>query len=82
MTLHTTLSREAEVQKVLNTLRPAMEADGGGVELVEISDMGIIKVRFKGACLLCPSINLTLKFGLIQTLKQNLSWVTDVQKTN
>jgi Fe-S cluster biogenesis protein NfuA len=75
------MEKEQSVIEILNTLRPAMEADGGGCEFVGLEG-DVVKVRFKGACLLCPSINLTLKFGLIKTLKEKLPWVTDVVKVN
>lgn len=71
---------EQEVTQVLQTLRPAMEADGGGVELVSVLD-GVVTLRFKGACLLCPSQSLTLNLGIAQTLKQQLSWITVVKQT-
>ena len=73
--------KEIEVRQVLMTLLPAMEADGGGVELVAIEE-DCIKVRFRGACLLCPSINLTMKFGLVKTLQDKLPWVKQVLKVD
>ena len=72
--------QEFEVKKVLETLRPAMETDGGGVELISVNN-GIVSVKFIGACLLCPSIDLTMKFGLIKTLKEKLPWVKEVIRT-
>jgi Fe-S cluster biogenesis protein NfuA len=41
------------VQKALNEIKPALEADGGSVELVEVSDLGVVKVRMTGACAGC-----------------------------
>jgi Fe-S cluster biogenesis protein NfuA len=73
-------TKEIEVQQVLNTLLPAMEADGGGVELVCVID-DIVSVRFKGACLVCPSIGMTMKFGIIKTLQEKLPWIKEVTKT-
>jgi Fe-S cluster biogenesis protein NfuA len=72
--------KELEVKEVLKTLQPAMEADGGGVELVSVID-DVVTVRFKGACLLCPSIGMTMKFGVAKTLQEKLPWVTNVIKT-
>ena len=71
--------QEIQVQQVLKTLLPAMEADGGGVELVSIKD-NVVTVKFKGACLLCPSIGMTLKYGITKTLQDNLPWVKSVNK--
>ena len=74
-------SQELEVKQVLKTLLPAMEADGGGVDLVSVND-GIVLVKFKGACLLCPSIGMTMKFGITKTLQDKLPWVKEVIKIN
>lgn len=73
------IEREKEVRQVLATLLPAMEADGGGVELVSVED-GTVRVRFLGACLLCPSIGLTMKFGVLRALREHLGWVEEVIK--
>lgn len=54
-----------------------METDGGGVELVAVEGNRVV-VRLYGACLNCPSINLTMKFGIGQTLRQQLTWVDEV----
>lgn len=69
-------SREM-VEQVLDRLRPAMEADGGGVDLVSIQD-GVVAVRMKGMCLACPSVKMTLKQGIEKTLRQHFPWVTEV----
>lgn len=54
-----------------------MQADGGDVELVSI-DGGSVMVRFRGTCLCCPSIELTLRRGIEKTLRERLPWVKDV----
>jgi Fe-S cluster biogenesis protein NfuA len=66
------------VEEVLNRIRPAMQADGGNVELVSAEESGIISVRLQGTCLSCPSAGLTLKQGIERTLKEHLDWVTEV----
>ena len=70
-------NQEIEIQSVLKTLQPAMEGDGGGVELVSFED-GVVKLKFRGACLICPSIGMTLKLGIEKTLKEKLPWVETV----
>jgi Fe-S cluster biogenesis protein NfuA len=75
------ITRELEVKQVLKTLLPAMEADGGGVELVSVVD-DVVIVQFKGACLLCPSVGMTMKFGLTKALQEKLPWIKQVIKTN
>lgn len=71
--------RIAEVEAVLNTLRPAMEADGGGVDLVGVVE-GSIEVRLKGMCLDCPSASQTMRLGIERTLKESLPWVREVHR--
>lgn len=68
----------AEVQGVLDTLRPYMRADGGDVELVGI-DAGIVKVRLQGACGTCPSSTVTLRLGIEAQLKQRIPGVQGVE---
>ena len=69
--------RRLEAERVLDLVRPAMEADAGGVAIVNI-DGGVVSVCFRGTCLNCPSINLTLSLGIERTLKQHLPWVRHV----
>ncbi len=70
-------SREEQVKAVLASLQPAMEADGGGVELVEVDGDNVV-VRFIGTCLACPSIGMTFKHGVVKALAENLNWIKDV----
>jgi Fe-S cluster biogenesis protein NfuA len=71
-------NHEAEqVTEVLRCLQPAMQADGGGVELVSI-EHGVVSVRLKGTCLACPSSSLTMKLGIERTLKEKIAWVKEV----
>lgn len=67
-----------EVKKVLETIRPALQADGGDVELVEVSADGIVKVRLIGACGHCPMSTMTLKMGIERTLKEQVPGVKEV----
>ncbi len=67
-----------EVKKALELIRPALQADGGDVELVEISDDGVVKVRLKGACGSCPMSTMTLKMGIERTLKEKVPGVKEV----
>jgi Fe-S cluster biogenesis protein NfuA len=65
------------VEQLLDTIRPAMQADGGDVQLVSV-DGGTVSVRLKGMCLFCPSASLTLKEGIERTLRDQLQWITSV----
>ena len=67
-----------QVEKVLEEIRPGLQADGGDVELVDIED-GVVKVRLKGACAGCPMSQMTLSFGIEKILKEKVPGVTKVE---
>jgi Fe-S cluster biogenesis protein NfuA len=67
-----------EVKDVLDQIRPGLQADGGDVELIEITDDGVVKVRLVGACHGCPMSTLTLKNGIERTLKKKIPEVKEV----
>lgn len=66
------------VEKALDSIRPALMADGGGVELVDIED-GIVKVRLQGACGTCPSALMTLKQGIEVKVKEDVPEILEVE---
>ena len=68
----------AKVQEVLNMLRPYLQADGGDVELIDITSDGIVQLRLQGACGTCPSSTYTLKMGIEEQLKQYIPGITEV----
>lgn len=68
-----------QVQQSLDTVRPALQADGGDVELVDVSDEGVVSVRLTGACGGCPMSTMTLKMGIERTLRQHVPEVTRVE---
>jgi Fe-S cluster biogenesis protein NfuA len=68
-----------EVEKVINDIRPNLQADGGDIELVDVSINGIVKVRLRGACSGCPGAVYTLKNGVERLLKQRIPQVTAVE---
>ena len=67
-----------KVEAVLGKIRPMLQADGGDVELVEVSDDGIVKVKLTGACSGCPMSQMTLKMGIEKFLKQEIPEVKEV----
>jgi Fe-S cluster biogenesis protein NfuA len=67
-----------EVKEVLEMIRPALQADGGDVELVEVSEDGIVKVKLVGACGHCPMSTMTLKMGIEKTLMEKVPGVKEV----
>jgi Fe-S cluster biogenesis protein NfuA len=68
----------AEVEQALDTIRPALQADGGDIELVNVGEDGVVQVRLTGACAGCPMSQMTLKMGVEKTLKKIVPQVTSV----
>ena len=73
-----TPSLRDRVQNVLNLIRPAVQADGGDVELVDVSSDGVVQIRFHGACHGCPSSTMTLQMGIERNLREKVPEVTQV----
>ena len=67
-----------EVERALNEIRPFLQADGGDLELVEVTEDGVVKVRLTGACGSCPFSQMTLKMGVEQALKKMVPSVREV----
>jgi Fe-S cluster biogenesis protein NfuA len=67
-----------KIEEVLKKIRPALQADGGDVELVDVVD-GVVKVRLTGACGSCPMSTMTLKMGVEQTLKEQIPEIKKVE---
>ena len=66
------------VEEALKKIRPALEADGGGIELVDVVD-GVVRVRLEGACKGCPGAQMTLKMGVERVLKEEIPEVKSVE---
>jgi Fe-S cluster biogenesis protein NfuA len=66
------------IQGVLNLIRPAVQADGGDVELVDVAADGTVQIRFHGACHGCPSSTMTLQNGIERNLREKVPEVTRV----
>ncbi|HXE55853.1 MAG TPA: NifU family protein [Tepidisphaeraceae bacterium] len=77
-TTDSNLSFRDRVQGVINLIRPAVQADGGDIELVNVADDGVVQIRFHGACHGCPSSNLTLQMGIERNLRDRIPEVTRV----
>jgi len=69
-----------KVEKALEEIRPALQADGGDVELVDVNQEGVVKVRLTGACGCCPMSTYTLKLGIEQKLKEKIPEVKQVEQ--
>ncbi|MDZ7316581.1 MAG: NifU family protein [candidate division KSB1 bacterium] len=66
-----------QVEAVLDMIRPALMADGGNVELVDVTD-GIVKLRLQGACHGCPMSQMTLRMGIERELRRHLPGIQQV----
>lgn len=67
-----------QVEKALEKIRPALQRDGGDIELVDITEDGVVQVRLTGACGGCPMSQMTLKMGVEKALKEEVPGVTRV----
>ena len=66
------------VQGVINLIRPAVQADGGDIELVDVRDDGVVQIRFHGACHGCPSSTMTLQMGIERNLRERVPEIRQV----
>ncbi|MCD6287902.1 MAG: NifU family protein [Candidatus Hydrogenedentes bacterium] len=69
---------KAKVTEVIDKIKPYLRADGGDIELVEVDDEGVVKVRLQGACRGCPGARMTLKMGVEARLKKEVPDVVRV----
>ena len=67
------------IQAAIEKIRPMLKADGGDVELVDVSADGIVQVRLQGACSGCPMSQMTLKNGIERVIKQEVPEVKSVE---
>ena len=68
-----------EVEKILDEIRPSLQADGGDVELVDVDEEnGVVKLRLTGACAGCPFSTMTLQMGIERVLKEKIPEVKKV----
>ncbi len=71
-------SLREKVQHVLDMIRPAVQSDGGDLELVDVDEQGNVMIRFHGACVGCPSSTMTLQTGIERNLKSCIPGVNTV----
>jgi Fe-S cluster biogenesis protein NfuA len=67
-----------KVQKAIDLIRPSLQADGGDVELIDVSIDGIVKVKLTGACHGCPMSQMTLKMGIEKIIKTQVPDIKEV----
>jgi Fe-S cluster biogenesis protein NfuA len=71
-----------EVERIINLIRPSIQDDGGDVELVGVTDEGIVRIRLHGACVGCPSSQMTLHMGIEKNLRQRIPAVAGVEQVH
>ncbi|MCC5830303.1 MAG: NifU family protein [Phycisphaeraceae bacterium] len=70
---------KGQVSDILNRIRPAIQADGGDVELIDVTEAGVVQVKLHGNCIGCPSSSMTLHMGIEKTLVEKLPEVTGLE---
>lgn len=70
--------KERVEQVIEEKVRPALMRDGGNIELVDVTDDGVVQVRLQGACAGCPGARMTLQFGVQRILQEEIQEVTQV----
>jgi len=68
----------AEVEKAIEEIKPILRADGGDIELIEVTKDGVVKVRLKGACAGCPFSTMTIKYSVERYLRHKVPQIKGV----
>ena len=68
------------VEQIIERIRPAVQSDGGDLELVDVTDQGVVKIRLHGACVGCPSSTMTLHMGIERNVREKVPEVTAVEQ--
>ncbi len=76
------LTLREKVEKSLESIRPSLQLDGGDVELVDVSEDGVVKVKLQGACHGCPMAAMTLQMGIERTLRKDVPEITAVENVS
>jgi Fe-S cluster biogenesis protein NfuA len=70
------------VVHVINRIRPAVQSDGGDVELVEVTKEGVARIRLHGACVGCPSSQMTLHMGIERNIREKVPEITGIEQVH
>ena len=76
------LELQTQVEAALDTLRPFLEADGGSVRLVDITDEMVVELELLGACETCPMSSMTMRAGIEQAVMRSVPQITRVEAVN
>ena len=80
--MSTSAERVARVEEALDLIRPYLQADGGNVSLVEITDENIVRVELHGACKSCSMSMMTMKAGIEESIKRAVPEIRGVEAVN
>jgi Fe-S cluster biogenesis protein NfuA len=72
----------SRVESALDSIRPYLEADGGNVRVVEISEDNILRLEFAGACGSCPMSTMTFKAGVEEAIKRAVPEIINIEVVN
>lgn len=72
----------AKVEKVIDQIRPYLQADGGNIKFVRITDDNVVYVELQGACKGCPMSMMTLKSGVEEAMKKAIPEIKSVENVN
>ncbi len=72
------MTMKEKIEKAIEQIKPNLQVDGGDVELVDVSDDGVVKVKLLGACHGCPMSQMTLKMGIERHLKKEVPEIKEV----
>ncbi len=73
---------ETRVKSVIDQVRPYLEADGGNIQFINLTDDNVVNVELQGACATCPMSIMTLKQGVEQAMKKAIPQIKSVEATN
>ncbi len=71
-----------EVIKAIESIRPFLRADGGDIELIDITEDAIVKVKLTGACAICPMFLMTLRAGVERSLMKQVPGIKRIEAVN
>jgi Fe-S cluster biogenesis protein NfuA len=70
------------VESIIDRIRPAVQSDGGDLELVGVTEEGVVQIRLHGECVGCPSSSMTLHMGIERNLRERVPEVTGVEQVS
>jgi len=72
------MTLKEKVEEVIEEIKPSLQAHGGDIELVDVSEDGVVKVKLRGACSGCPAATMTLQHGVQARLQERIPEVREV----